>query len=95
MPCYPIATGLVVHRLESRAAAVAIAIIFAAGLIWLGVLLGRARSIALETPSTPDDRGTAPEPEVPRLSEHEVFSMHPGELGAQEGDPTELEKIGE
>ncbi len=58
-------TALAVHRLESRVACLTVAILFAAGLSWIGILLGRVRTTAADLkpppvllPDISEDRST-------------------------------------
>ena len=99
-------TALVIHSLESRIAAIAIATLFGVGLVWIGVMLGRVRPLlAADAPKTPQpstdaaELPTAPPVRVPG-PEHLVYSQPPSEVlspNAREtrDDEDELETVGE
>ena len=64
------ATALAIHALESRTAAIAVAIIFGAGLVWTGVFLGRVRADVVAIPAAAGAAITPPE--------HLVFAREAG-----------------
>ena len=66
-------TALAIHRIDSRTAAIAIATIFGAGLVWIGVFLGRVRTevAASEIPASIEGSALSDRPRP----EHLVFSQ--------------------